>query len=294
MVRNRYSLKYARNGSRIRAEIGNTRRLPGTAPEVSHTCGKYGRQPGASGAYARLVRDRMPLLVGLALLAAAVFAGSLAIGSGIRDRGRTDVITVTGSAKQRITSDYAIWDVSVTSQNASAAKAADELAGWTAALRSFLLSHAIQPGELTVQPVSTQTVTAPSNGYTNQVTGYQLTRNFEVRSSRVQAVADVAESSAQLLAQGIPLSAQPLQYVYTKLASLRPTLLEEATKDAQRRGEVLVGATGGTLGGLRGVNVGVFQVTSPNSTEVSDYGVYDTSTLQKDVTAVVNVTFALG
>lgn len=57
---------------------------------------------------------------------------------------------------------------------------------------------------------------------------------------------------------------------------------------------MLVGATGDSLGKLRGVNVGVFQVTSPNSTEVSDYGVYDTSTLEKDVTAVVNVTFALG
>jgi len=41
------------------------------------------------------------------------------------------------------------------------------------------------------------------------------------------------------------------------------------------------------------VQVGVFQITSPNSTQVSDYGVYDTSTLNKDVTAVVNVTFAL-
>jgi uncharacterized protein len=41
------------------------------------------------------------------------------------------------------------------------------------------------------------------------------------------------------------------------------------------------------------VNVGVFQVTSPNSTQVSDYGEYDTSTLEKDVTAVVNVTFSL-
>jgi len=39
--------------------------------------------------------------------------------------------------------------------------------------------------------------------------------------------------------------------------------------------------------------IGGFQVTSPNSTEVSDYGVYDTSTLGKDVTAVVNVTFSL-
>jgi uncharacterized protein len=81
--------------------------------------------------------------------------------------------------------------------------------------------------------------------------------------------------------------------VYTKLADLRPKLLADATKDALGRAKVLVDATGGKLGGLRDVNVGVFQITAPNSTEVSDYGVYDTSTLRKDVTAVVNVSFAL-
>ena len=69
--------------------------------------------------------------------------------------------------------------------------------------------------------------------------------------------------------------------------------LDEATKDALARAKVLVEATGGDLGGLRDVNVGVFQVTAPNSTDVSDYGVYDTSTIRKDVTAVVNVSFAL-
>ena len=41
------------------------------------------------------------------------------------------------------------------------------------------------------------------------------------------------------------------------------------------------------------MDVGVFQVTTPNSTQVEDYSVFDTSTLEKDVTAVVNVTFAL-
>jgi uncharacterized protein len=78
------------------------------------------------------------------------------------------------------------------------------------------------------------------------------------------------------------------------LPSLRPSLLAEATRDAQQRARVLTGATGAHLGKLRAVNVGVFQVTSPNSTQVSDLGTYDTTTLQKDVTAVVNVTFALG
>lgn len=240
------------------------------------------------------MRERMPLFAGLALLAVAVLVGSVAIGNGIRDRGRSDVVTVTGSAKQRIVSDYAIWDASITAQSDSAATAASELAAWTGKVRAFLLAQGIRAGELSVQPVSTQTVTPPSSGYTNKVSGYQLTRTFEVRSGRVQAVADAAEASSKLLAQGIPLSAQPLQYVFAKLAKLRPALLAAATRDAQERARVLVGATGGTLGGIRGVNVGVFQVTSPNSTQVSDYGVYDTSTLRKDVTAVVNVTFALG
>jgi uncharacterized protein len=81
--------------------------------------------------------------------------------------------------------------------------------------------------------------------------------------------------------------------VLTKLADIRPGLLAQAVRDAQNRGKVLVEASGAKLGKLRDVQVGVFQVTSPNSTQVSDYGIYDTSTLKKDVTAVVNVTFAL-
>jgi hypothetical protein len=237
------------------------------------------------------MRERLPLLLGLTLLAIAILLGAVAVGHGIRDRGKGDVVTVTGSAKQRITSDYAIWDLSVSSQQASAAPAAAQLARWTAAIRAFLKAQGVQPGEVTVQPVSTQTVTDSNNE--NKIVGYQVARNFEVRSPRVQAIAGVAEASSRLVSAGIPLQAQPLQYVYTRLPDLRPKLLEAAVRDAQNRGKVLLAATGGSLGKLRGVDVGVFQVTSPNSTDVTDYGVYDTSTLQKDVTAVVNVTFSL-
>lgn len=145
-----------------------------------------------------------------------------------------------------------------------------------------------------MNPVSTETVSQNADGQdTGRVLAYRLTRSFEVRSSRVDAVAALVEDSQKLLAQGVPLQAQPPQYVYTKLPDLRPRLLADATKDALARAKVLVEATGGSLGGLRSVSVGVFQITAPNSTEVSDYGVYDTSSLRKDVTAVVNVAFAL-
>ena len=233
--------------------------------------------------------DRLPLLAGLALLAIAFVIGSIFIGHGIRDKNRNDVISVTGSAKKRIVSDYIVWNLSVTSQQASADAAAKELAGWTKRIRSFLTGEGVEPGELSLQPISTETVSRKG-----RVTSFLLTRSFEVRSPRVKEVTEIADRSSALLAQGIPLRAGTPEYVYTRLPTLRPQLLAQATKDARNRARVIVDATGAHLGKLRRVSVGVFQVTSPNSTEVEDYGVYDTSTLEKDVTAVVNVTFALG
>jgi hypothetical protein len=241
------------------------------------------------------VLARIPLVAGFALLGLAIGIGSVVLADGIRDRNRNDTITVTGSAKARIVSDYVVWDSSVTSQARTPQEALTQLSSWTEQVRSFLTAQGAQPAEVTVNPVSTETVTQNAEGQdTGRVLAYRLTRSFEVRSARVAAVAALVEASQQLLAQGVPLQAQPPQYVYTKLADLRPTLLAAATRDALGRAKVLVEATGGSLGGLRNVNVGVFQVTAPNSTEVSDYGVYDTSTLRKDVTAVVNVSFALG
>jgi hypothetical protein len=238
------------------------------------------------------MRERLPLLIGLTLLAIALFLGSLAISDGIRDRNSNDVITVTGSAKQRITSDYVVWDFSVTSQNFLPQAAAREVAAWTTQIRAFLTAQGVEPAELSVQPISTETVTDDTGN--GAILAYKLTRTFEIRSPRVTAIATVAQHVSSVLSAGVPLTAQPLQYVYAQLSSLRPSLLAQAMKDAQARARVLTSATGAHLGKLRGVDVGVFQVTSPNSTQVSDYGTYDTATLEKDVTAVVNVTFALG
>jgi uncharacterized protein len=227
------------------------------------------------------------------LLALAIFFGSVAIAHGIRDRNRNNTITVTGSAKQRITSDYVVWNLSITSQQPLASAAADQVAGWAKRVRAFLDEEGIRGDELNVEPVAAEAVTGEETGEGSGILAYKLTRTFTIRSTRVRAIRTVAEHGARLLAANVPLEPEPPQYVFTHLPSVRPALLAEATRDAQRRAKVLVEATGAGLGGLRGVDVGVFQVTAPNSTEVTDYGVYDTSTLRKDVSAVVNVTFAL-
>jgi hypothetical protein len=235
----------------------------------------------------------LSLLGGLVAVALAIGLGSLAIADGIRDRGRNDVLSVTGSAKQRIVSDYVVWNVSVTSQRATPQAASTELAEWTREVLGFVREAGARDGEITVNPITTDTVNEDEDLDAGPVVGFRLTRSIQIRSPRVQVMMDLVESSGRLLQEGIPVQAEQPQFIYTRLPALRPRLLAAATRDALSRARVLVESTGSELGNLRSVNVGVFQVTAPNSTEVEDYGVYDTSTRTKDVTAVVNVTFAI-
>ena len=47
------------------------------------------------------------------------------------------------------------------------------------------------------------------------------------------------------------------------------------------------------VGQIKQVRMGVFQITAPDSTDVSDGGINDSSTIEKKVTAVANVTFSI-
>jgi len=234
-------------------------------------------------------RLALALVAGLALIAVALAFGLFAVADGIRDRGAGDTISVTGSAKRSVSSDYLIWNASLSVQRETTAAAAAQLERWLERTLAALRASGIQDDELTVAAITTETV----RGRAGKLTGFRLTRALHVRSERLDAVVAAIEESSGLLAAGIPLSAGQPQYVYTKLAELRPALSAEATKDALLRAEAIVEITGDELGGVRDVYSSPFQVTAPGSTEVEDYGIYDTSTREKEVTAVVNVTFAV-
>ena len=55
----------------------------------------------------------------------------------------------------------------------------------------------------------------------------------------------------------------------------------------------MLSATGSHVGKVKSMRMGVFQITAPDSTSVSDMGINDTTTIDKKVTAVANVVFKL-
>lgn len=89
------------------------------------------------------------------------------------------------------------------------------------------------------------------------------------------------------------LDSAPARYLYTKLADLKVNMLAEATKDATSRAQQIAGNSGASLGPVREARMGVMQINPIHSNSVSDSGNNDTSSYEKEITAVVSAKFAL-
>lgn len=240
--------------------------------------------------------EHRSLLYGLVALAIALGFGSCVLGRGLGQiRRPEEAITVTGSAKRPIRSDFVVWRVSVAIQSPSISAASTELRSETNRVRQFLRANGVADSMLTVKPVETYAVpeVVESGRETGRIIAYRLTQHFEIRSGNVDALTALSQKASDLMAEGVALSSQPPEYLYTKLADLRVALIEDATRDAKARADAIAKSTGSTVGTVRQARIGVFQITPRYSTEISDYGLNDVSAIEKDVTAVVHVTFAL-
>jgi len=206
-----------------------------------------------------------------------------------------DAITVTGSAKRRITSDLVVWSAGVSQQAPQLADAYKQLSDNTPRIKQYLLSKGIAENQLTVSSISTTTLKRKDadRNDTSEITGYSLSQQIEVRSNDVYKVAQVAREATELINQGILIESAAPKYYYTAIGDLKIEMLGEAAKDAKERASRIASSTGNSIGAVRSAKMGVLQITAADSTDVSDYGVYDTTTIDKDMTAVVNASFAV-
>lgn len=206
-----------------------------------------------------------------------------------------EAVTVTGSAKKRIKSNLVTWSAGVTYQAPQLAEAYRSLSENVPRVKQYLISKGIAENLITISSISTTTLRKQdANGAeTSEITGYSLQQSVDVRSNDVDKIAQIAREATELINQGILIESNAPQYSYTQLGDLKIEMLGEAAKDAKTRAEKIAASTGNSIGAVRSAKMGVMQITAADSTEVSDAGISDTSSIDKDVTAVVNISFAV-
>jgi len=237
--------------------------------------------------------DIPELFLGLLVIAIAGIVMTHILAGTVRDSRRSrDTITVTGSAKKPISANLLRWTMSVSADASTAAPAARRLRSDSIRVRNFLTRGGVPSSAISSSVVRSEKVVErlPHN---ERRVHYVVTQQLEVSTREIDAVEPVATRIGLLIERGIGVSAQPLEYYSTELTQAKLDVLGAATEDARKRAEILVHGLGGKLGRMRASSLGVFQVVPRDSTEVSDYGINDTSSREKDATAVVSATFAV-
>jgi hypothetical protein len=232
---------------------------------------------------------------GFALAVALVLSSIVGAWAYTHAKNGEQVITVTGSARKRIKSDLVVWRAGVSYQASQLSEAYKALSDNVPKVKQYLISKGVQENQITISSITSTTLHEKnSNGEeTGQITGYSLRQELEVRSNDVDKIEKLAREATELINQGILLESSPPEYLYTKIGDLKIEMLAEAAKDAKVRAQQIASSTGSSIGSVRTARMGVMQITPADSNDVSDSGMNDTSSLDKDITAVVNVGFAV-
>lgn len=235
-------------------------------------------------------------IIGGLIVALAVIGSTMIMAKAI-ERVRSDnSIQITGSAKRRIRSDLIIWTAQVTTQAPTMSAAYKSLAASLPKVTSFLEKKGIPKTQVVVSAVSIRRLhphDKDGRELQEQVSGYAMDQTVEVRSPDVDKVAQVAREATQLIEEGVELESRPPEFHYTKLGELKIQMLAEAAKDSRVRAEQIASSTGAKIGPVRSARMGVIQINAADSTDVSNEGNNDTSSIDKDILTVVAATFAL-
>jgi hypothetical protein len=240
----------------------------------------------------RYGRGALGALLGLAFVLSTVI-GSRAL---VRVKSEDQTIVVTGSAKRRIRSDLIVWSATVSYKGDTMQAAYKELAKATPKVTAYLTEKGIAAAEIQVDSVETKRLhphDKEGRELEETVIGYSMAQTIEVRSHDVDRVAQVSRAATELIDRGIMLESNAPEYHYTKLGELKIEMLSEAARDTRIRAAHIADATHAKLGPLRSARMGVMQINPADSTETSSEGNNDTTSLDKDVIAVVTSSFQL-
>lgn len=230
------------------------------------------------------------VVVSCLIIGAIILISSLVFASKIQ---KNESVTVTGSASKVVKSDSGSLQFSVQSRAINQKEAFNGIKRQTPEIIAYLTSKGIKKEDIDFRAMSGYNIYKSTDRGVDSsiVVGYSANQNITVKSTDVEKIKEISTDIQSLVDKGISLDIYSPEYYYSDLASIKIDLLKEAALDAKQRAKSMLSATGSRVGKIQQMKMGVFQITEPNSTSVSDMGINDTLTIDKKVTAVTNIVF---
>ena len=197
--------------------------------------------------------------------------------------GRDRSVNVKGLAEMEVPADKVTWPLVYKSLGNDLNALYEEIKRSNRTITEFLKENGLTDKEISINAPVIVDMTAERYG-NNQDSPYRynVTTVITVTSNKVDLVRGLITEQGELLKRGIAFSTGDyqynIQYEYTGLNTIKPQMIEEATKNARQAAEKFAKDSESTLGKIRHANQGQFSISDrdPNTPHIKKVRVVTT------------------
>ena len=200
-------------------------------------------------------------LMAAALIAVGILCLGWFIKAGIDDFANKDrKVTVKGLAEREVPADKVTWSIGtkVTGDNLPLLYESINLR--TTQIKDFLKQNGIEEKEITVNPPSISDLEAREWGDNNKNFRYIVSTTITVATNKVEQVNKAIFKQAELLKQGVAIDNSDAQYEYASFQQMKPEMMAEAIKNAQKTAEQVAEASHSKVGKIQTAGQGQFEI----------------------------------
>ena len=200
------------------------------------------------------------------LLAAALIAvGIICLGwflkAGIDDFANKDrKVTVKGLAEREVPADKVTWSIGTKVTGNDLPMLYESINLQTDKIKRFLKQNGLDEKEVTVNPPSISDLEAREWGDNNKNFRYIVSTTITVATGKVEEVKKAIFQQAELLKQGVAIENSDAQYEYASFQQMKPEMMAEAIKNAQKTAEQFAEASNARLGEIQTAGQGQFEI----------------------------------
>lgn len=202
------------------------------------------------------------------ILAAAIVLAGFFIGNMQKTARQYDrYVQVKGLSEREVVADLAVWplNITLTANNLNALKG--DIEEQIDLVYDFFIAQGFKKDELTRGNTNIRDIRAdPYNSNSGNTSFRYLAKSeFTVRTHDIDRLQKALAESLALMSKGILLESKnnwrPIEYIFTGLNEIKPSMVEEATKNAREVAQKFARDSDAQVGKIRVARQGLFTIT---------------------------------
>jgi len=202
------------------------------------------------------------LVISIALVIAGFFIGNMHKTGKKYDR----FVQVKGLSQREVKADLAVWPINITLTANDLRSLKSEIETQNNEVYNFFIAQGFDKNELTKGNTNISDTRADryNTSYQTNEFRYLAKSEFTVRTSDIDKLQKALSESLELMSKGILLGSKntwrPIEYIFTGLNELKPSMIEEATKNAREVAEKFARDSDSQVGEIRMARQGLFTI----------------------------------